>query len=164
MNLEHIYSFGVSLLTKRAVTNYLEHGPYQRLKDLLRTRFGKPISQELDEFIARRLAELEGTQVQGAQATSDEYEDLKRKHLSLIKDADAIRKRLVKMKVYDKLEELVEKLGLNFEDFSNVDEVAPKLLGEWKDAEEAHEFITLIETVREKRQVERRLAEIRSGT
>ena len=43
-----------------------------------------------------------------------------------MKDADAVRTRLVKQKVYDSLEELVEKLGLNFEDFSNLDEVAPK--------------------------------------
>ena len=144
----------------KATTVYLEYEPYQKLKRLLKARFGKPVSQELNEFIIRRVAELEGTQVQ---INADEYEDLKRKHFKLAKDVDVIEKRLDAKKVYDRLVALAQKVGLDFDGLRNVDEIAPKLLRDWDGtATDSEMFVTLLETAREKRQVERRLAEIRN--
>ena len=145
----------------KATTVYLDYEPYQKLKGLLKTRFDKPVSQEVNEFIIRRVAELEGSPTE---VDADQYEDLKRRQLRLSNDVGSIEKHLTGRKVYRRLEALVEKLGLDLEDFHNLDEVSPKLLKEWDDApDHAHQFITLLETVKEKRMVERRLAEIRNA-
>jgi len=150
-------------LAKKATTLSLTSKPYLRLKEILNVRFGKPISKEIDEFINKRLAELENTpQVQTI--TADEYETLKRRHLKLTADVGVIEKRLDKKGVYDQLMDLAEKVGLDFEGLSNVEEIAPRLLREWDGSEgDSEMFITLLETAREKRQVEHRLAEIRNS-
>jgi len=145
----------------KATTVYLDHEPYQKLKKLLKARFDKPISQEINEFIIRRVAELEGTQVE---VDADEYEALKRKHSRLMKDAGSIEKNLMGRGVYDRLRQIVFDFGLDFTDLHNADEVSPKLLKEWDGPPaHAHQFITLLETVREMKKVERRLEEVRNA-
>ena len=144
---------------KKARTLSLTTESYQKLRNLLAP---KPISEEIDEFIKRRIAELE--RKEPAQFDLNEYEDLKRKHNKLLGEADAVRKRLKqKRKVYDRLNELADKLGLDFNDVHNAGEVAPKLLKQWDGSpEDAHQYVTLMEITREKWKVEQSLAEVRT--
>ncbi|MEM3041690.1 MAG: hypothetical protein QXG97_06685 [Nitrososphaerota archaeon] len=57
---------------------------------------------------------------------------------------------------------LVHKIGLEMKGCSNIDAMAPGLLKQWEGkAGEVHEFVTLCETIQEKRQVKEKLAESR---
>ena len=99
------------------------------------------------------------------------YAELKSNHAKLVREVDNLEKQIRKQKVYDQLEELAGKVGLDFDDFKNIDQVAPKLLKEWKQQdlsgsliplpEHMHQFITLIELARDKREIEAKLTEIR---
>jgi len=113
----------------------------------------------MDELVKKAVKELKGEEYTDA-AKAINYEGLKRQHTRLDRDEESLKKRLRENKVYDDLCSLAYKLGLDFKNCSNIDEVAPKLLREW-DGGEVHEFITLAETIWEKRQVEQRLTEIR---
>jgi len=64
----------------------------------------------------------------------DEYEGLKAKHNKLSREFDFIKKNLERWKVYGRFKKLMDKLGLDFEDYRNVDEIAPRLLKEWDDS------------------------------
>ena len=148
---------------RKPSTVYLDNEPYLKLKKLLKTRFNKPISQEINELVIKRLAELESTPVLQT-ITPDECETLKHRHLKLTTDADVIKKRLKKKGVYGRLMNLAKKVSLDFKNLSNVDEITPRLLREWDGLEgDSLMFVTLLETAREKRQVEHKLAEIRNS-
>ncbi|MEM2922244.1 MAG: hypothetical protein QXF26_08020 [Candidatus Bathyarchaeia archaeon] len=145
---------------RRYVTFYGEADVYEKFKKLLNAKEpGRKISEELNNLMKKRIMELEGRPDQEIDPV--EYEALKRQHSRLDKDEETLTKKLRKRKVYDDLCSLAYKLGLDFKNCSNADEVAPKLLKEWDGGGDIHEFITLTETIWEKRQVERRLAEIR---
>jgi hypothetical protein len=147
---------------RKAVTIYLDVEPYQRLKELVMRRDGSPINAEVNELIKRRVAELEGRDPSEFSLPID-YEPLKKQQARLTREMENLRKILAKQGVYDRLHALVYGFGLDFRDYGNVEEVAAKLLGEWEGGEgQAHLFITLLETAREKRAVERKLAEVRA--
>lgn len=148
---------------RKAVTVYLDVEPYQRLKELAKRRDGSPVNAEINELIRKRVAELEGRDP-GEFSHPVDYEPLKRQQARLTREMENLRKILTKQKVYDELHALVYGFGLDFKDYGNVEEVAAKLLGEWEGvAGHAHLFITLLETAKEKRQVEKNLEKIRSA-
>ncbi|MEM4727309.1 MAG: hypothetical protein QXD04_03545, partial [Candidatus Bathyarchaeia archaeon] len=125
-------------------------------------------AEQAERAARQRLAELEGRELpeeEGPTFDEVDYEKLKRRHNSLVREVDALEKRLVKRGVYGELRELAEKgLGLDVENFSNLDEVTPKLLKAYKGIpEDAHQFITLLETLREKRELESQLSQYRLG-
>lgn len=132
---------------------YLDPVKKRRLKELIGT---KSLSQEVNELMVKRIAELEATQGLGQTANTEDYELLKRRQSLLLTDIESIEKRLTKKGYYDKLGKLALSIGLNV-DCSNVNEVASKILESWKPSEYAHLFITMVEMARDLRAVERKL-------
>ena len=122
----------------------------------------KPVSHELEEFMRKRVAELEGREYR--QEEHVDYEALKREHIRLIREVDRHEKWLRKRKVYENLARLAVKVGLSPRDLSGLEEAMPKMMSEWKGLkEDVHLFITLLENVRAKRELERKLDEIRDA-
>ena len=143
-------------MARKAVTLYLDEVAYKRLQELIKP---KKISREIDDLIKRRIAELEGGEYNPAE-TAD-YEALKREHNQLVREAEKLRRHLKRRKVYSQLLQLAFNLGMK-EDLSNLDEVVPKILDSWDGwKEDAHQFITLLETIHSKRKIEQKLEEIR---
>jgi hypothetical protein len=122
----------------------------------------KPVSHELEEFMRKRVAELEGGEYR--QEEHVDYEALERDHVRLVREVDRQEKWLRKRKAYDDLVKVALKVGLSPKDLSVLEEAAPKMMSEWKGLkEDVHLFITLLENVRAKRELERKLDEVRDA-
>jgi len=148
-------------MTRRPTTLYLEWETYQRFKDAV-SRVGKSASQEINDYIRRRLAELEGEGGEQPGVDVKEYEDLRSRHGKLAREMDSVEKRLRKRKVYEDLLDLAGELGLDAETFSNLYKVIDSLLERWDGTkEDLHQFITYLELAKEKREIEHNLEEIR---
>jgi len=87
----------------------------------------KKISQKLNDLIKRRISELEGREYNPAE-TAD-YEAFKREHNRLVREAEKLQRHLKRLKVYSQLLNLMK--------------------------EDAHQFITLLETICSKRKIAR---------
>ena len=125
----------------------------------------RPISRLLEDDMRRRLAELGGAQDQEA-AHQDpvDYEALTREYDRVLSDAERREKRLRKRKVFDDLTKLALGLGVAPKDLSGLDEAAPKLLEAWKGrSEDSQSFILFLETMRAKRDLERKMSEARAS-
>lgn len=143
---------------KRNVTIYIDDESVRAFRKAISP---KSLSRELEDLMRKRIAELEGKEY--APREQVDYEALKREYDRLVREVDRQERWLRKRKVYDDLATIAVKLGLDPRDLSNLDAAAPKLRGEWKGLEEdAHQFIILLENVRAKREVERKLDEIRN--
>jgi len=70
---------------------------WERFKGLI----SRPISREIMDLVRRRVAELEGAQTDSASKV--DYEGLKRDYLKVCKEAETLKKRLRRMKAYEKL-------------------------------------------------------------
>ena len=150
-------------MSKKVVTLYLNEEHYQALKKMA-PALGKSISETVDEWITRGLEELTGEKA--APVDSVDYGKLKREHARLVAEVEKGERALRRRKAYDELMKLAFSAGLK-NDLSNVEEVAPSLINQWISSpdhilEDAHTFISYLETVREKKLVERRLTAIRS--
>jgi len=142
-------------MTKSRRTLYLTDGPFEELQKL-----SPNISQEVDGLIRKRLEELTGHSMR----EDVDYEGLKAKYSEL---SSKVAKKDLELKeispLYHNANVLIHSLGLKG-DFSNADELIPQFISAWKDdAEFMHEYITLVELARDKRQTERLLRTIRSG-
>jgi uncharacterized protein YdiU (UPF0061 family) len=136
----------------------LERQIYERLKQALAVR-GRSISEEVNELLRRRLAEIEG--VEDSARDSLNYEALKREHVKLAEEVNRLIKLLQREGAYNQLMEMIAELGLDTE-LNNANEVIAKLLQKWQEDKTAlHIFITLIETSKHKKAIERKLDEIR---
>jgi len=136
----------------------LERQVYERLKQALAVR-GRGISEEVNELLHKRLAEIEGVEAQAKESSN--YEALKREHVKLAEEVNRLIKLLQRDGTYDQLMETVAELGLDTE-LSNANEVIAKLMQKWSEDKTAlHIFITLIETSKQKKTIERKLEEIR---
>jgi len=136
----------------------LERQVYERLRQALAIR-GRSISEEVNELLSRRLAEIEG--VEASTQDTLKYEALKREHVKLAEEVNRLIKLLQRIGAYDQLMEMVAELGLDTE-LSNAEEVIAKLMQKWNEDKTAlHIFITLIETSKHKKAIERKLEEIR---
>jgi predicted CopG family antitoxin len=136
----------------------LERKIYERLKQALAVQ-GRSISEEINELLRRRLAEIEGVEAQAKESSN--YEALKREHVKLAEEVNRLIKLLQRDGTYDQLMETVAELGLDTE-LSNANEVIAKLMQKWSEDKTAlHIFITLIETSKQKKTIERKLEEIR---
>ena len=143
-------------MARKTITVYIDEEAYKKLRKLIKP---KKISQELDDLIKQRIAELEGREYNPLEEA--DYEALKREHNRLVREAEKLRRHLKGRKVYRQLLQLAFNLGMK-EDLSNLDEVTPRILESWDGwKEDAHQFITLLETIRSKREIERKLEEIR---
>jgi len=146
-------------VARKTITVYIDEGGYKRLRELIAP---KSISRELDDLIKKRIAELEGREYNPLE--SADYEELKREHSRLVREVEKLERHLKRRRVYDDLLKLAYDVDVKIRerDLSNIEEIAPKILDEWDGLkEDAHQFITLLETVRDKWEIERKLEEIR---
>jgi len=136
----------------------LERQIYEKLRQALAIR-GRSISEEVDELLRKRLAEIENAEIPTKENLN--YEALKREHVKLAEEVNRLIKLLQREGAYDQLMEMVAELGLNTE-LNNAEEVIAKLLENWTEDKTAlHIFITLIETSKHKKAIERKLEQIR---
>jgi len=136
----------------------LERQIYEKLRQALAIR-GRSISEEVDELLRKRLAEIENAEIPTKENLN--YEALKREHVKLAEEVNRLIKLLQREGAYDQLMEMVAELGLNTE-LNNAEEVIAKLLQKWNEDKTAlHIFITLIETSKHKKAIERKLEQIR---
>jgi len=136
----------------------LERQIYERLRQALAVR-GRSISEEVNELLRRRLAEIEGQEASAKDGLN--YEALKREHVKLAEEVNRLIKLLQREGAYDQLMGIVAELGLDTE-LNNADEVIAKLLQKWSEDKTAlHIFITLIETSKHKKAIEKKLEQIR---
>jgi predicted CopG family antitoxin len=136
----------------------LERQVYERLKQALAVR-GRSISEEVNELLHKRLAEIEGLEASTKDAQN--YDALKREHVKLAEEVNRLIKLLQKDGTYNQLMENVAELGLDTE-LNNAEEVIAKLMQKWQEDKTAlHIFITLIETSKHKKAIERKLEQIR---
>ena len=92
------------------------------------------------------------------------YEALKREHVKLAEEVNRLIKLLQKDGTYDQLMVMAAESGLDTE-LKNADEVIAKLLQKWSEDKTAlHIFITLIETSKHKKAIEKKLEEMRLRT
>jgi predicted CopG family antitoxin len=143
----------------------VEREVYTRLRAMLASQ-GKSISEEVNALLKRRLAELDGV-TPSAQGNED-YEALKSQHLKLVEEVNRLTKPLEKNGVYESLMAFAYELGLDLTDLHNVEEIATKILKNWRgqldqniQPSHIHLFITLLEKGKQKKAIERKLTEIR---
>jgi hypothetical protein len=90
----------------------LERQMYERLRQALAIQ-GKSISEEVNELLRKRLAELEGAEISTKDSLN--YEALKREHVKLAEDVNRLIRLLQREGLYDQLMGIVAELGLNTE-------------------------------------------------
>ena len=89
------------------------------------------------------------------------YEALKREHVKLAEEVNRLIKLLQRIGAYDQLMVMAAELGLDTE-LNNADQVIAKLMQKWSEDKTAlHIFITLIETSKHKKAIEKKLEQIR---
>ncbi|MEM2780948.1 MAG: hypothetical protein QW791_08825 [Candidatus Bathyarchaeia archaeon] len=138
----------------------VERAVYESLRAILSAQ-GRSISEEVNELLKKRLAELKGGEKPTIGALN--YEALKREHVQLMEESIRLTKLLQKTGQYDALIETLEDLGLNTETLENIEEVKAKLLQTWNGPKApAHTLITLLETIQKRKQTEKQLEEIRT--
>ena len=143
----------------------VEREVYTRLRAMLAAQ-GESISEEVNALLKKRLAELEG--VEASAQASEDYEALKSQHLKLVEEVKRLTKPLEKDGVYESLMRFAHALGLDLTDLHNVEEIATKILKNWKSQldqnvqpSHIHLFITLLEKGKQKKAIERKLTEMR---
>jgi vacuolar-type H+-ATPase subunit I/STV1 len=141
---------------------------FEECKRLLKLQ-GRSLSEEIMNFVLRRLDDLRGTV---RLDTSDEegsrkYEELKAKHKKMQDDFDRRKEKLKEHEDYWKAIEMLRTFGM-LADMSDTDEIIPKFTAAWPkthtDQGFMHEFISLVELSRDKKQVEQRLSELRTAS
>jgi hypothetical protein len=139
---------------------HVDREVYAGLKQVLAEKVGRSVSEEINEFMVRRLAELKG-EADKYRETLD-YEALKRRFAKVVDEVEKLSNKLRRLGYYEDLKTLAFDLGLDFSDLHNLSEIAPKILAKWDGPSEyAHLFISLAETAKEKRELEKKLKEIR---
>jgi len=136
----------------------------QELRTLLAAR-GQNLNAFVNELLREKLAELKG---QPQPQLNLEYEKLKKRHVQLTEEVDRLTRLLRKRGSYEALKRWAFELGLNREG-SNLDEVVPKILNGWEqqfqdtriDVTDVNLFITLLDSAKQKRDVEEKLLKMR---
>jgi hypothetical protein len=145
--------------TGKPTTVYLDPKAWNEYKTLVPLKLNKSASERLRELVNKDLAELKGAE---AQRQTPDYSNLKKRLYILVSDLDKLEKTLKQHKVYADLVDLAETHKIDRAKFSNLDKVIAKLFDDWNGAQDdLHLFITLLETVQEKRGVEHELKQIR---
>jgi predicted CopG family antitoxin len=143
----------------------IEREVYTRLRAVLASQ-GKSISEEVNTLLKKRLAELEG--FEASVCGNENYEALKSQHLKLVEEVKRLTKPLEKDGVYESLMCFAHELGLDLTDLHNVEEIATKILKNWREhinqnvqPSHIHLFVTPLEKGKQKKDIERKLTEIR---
>ena len=146
-------------MARGQVTVYIDKDWYKRLQKLVAP---KPSSRELDELIKNRVLELEGEGVE-LENTID-YEAAKKDHLKLVKEIDRFKSLLRKHNAYDRLEDLAYECGLEWDgkEMDNLENVSTGVLNKWDGPpEDAHIFLSFLEAIKKKTEIERQLEMVR---
>jgi len=151
-------------MTKKNLTLYIDDDVQTRFKQVMLSR-KRSVSGEIEDHMKARINEHEGRADVNLEASATDYEALKRQHIKLVAEADKLSKYLERTGKFDDLADFAKNLGLDFEAFNNLAELAPQMLEKWHVKGEAkenmHLFITFLETLKEKATVEARLEETR---
>jgi len=142
-----------------ARTLYIEDDVWERIQELVRLGYAKNASQLVNRLLAESFNKISGSKGLGLS-----YETLKSRHLSLAHSVISLQNKLKKVygPQFRELYGLAKSLGLETTTLSNVDSIAPKLMSLWKGhPTPLHLFITLLEKAKEKREIEKKLREIR---
>ena len=107
----------------------VEREVYTKLRAALAAQ-GKSISEEVNALLRKRLAELEG--VEASAQSNEDYEALKSQHLKLVEEVKRLTKPLEKDGVYESLMRFAYELGLDLADLHNVEDIATKILKNWR--------------------------------
>lgn len=135
---------------------------FEECKRLLKLQ-GLSLSEEIMNFVLRRRDELKGGSGQSMGEGVD-YQSLKARYSKLVSEVARKKDELSEMPYFHEANDLLAGLGLK-KDFSNADELTPQFMVAWKgDVDFMQEYVTLVELARDKRQAERRLREIRTGS
>ena len=144
-------------MVKHTTTLTLDIDIFQRFK----AKVGN-VSGEVESFMRRRLAELEGKEP--SQVSQDDYEQLRRRQLEFSREADKIMKSLQEQRQWERLSAIAEEVGLNLEDLNNLERTIPQLFQKWDDAPDyMHRYVTWLEKLKEKWIVQKQLLRIRTA-
>jgi len=125
------------------------------LKDLVSP---KPVSQEIDGLIGKRVSELEGGEYDPAEHV--DIQALHGEHQRVVRDLDRLQNNLLKKGVYKDLAQLAFKVGLDRKDYANAAEISSEFLNQWTGPKEyALEFVNVMETAKRKHEVEKLLSD-----
>jgi len=143
-------------MPRKTITVYLDEESYQRLRERIKP---KSISQELDDLMRKRLAELEGKEYNPLE--SADYEELKRERL--MKETEKMERMLKKRGTYQRLVAVTADIEEELKT-KDLRIVTPELLDRWDSPkEDAHLFISFLEKLKNKKEAEKQLEEIRRG-
>jgi hypothetical protein len=141
-------------------TIFVQDPVWQKAKLLIQEKFGRCISDYLNEHLKQLISELDGHETAFQEASR--YENTKRQYAKLSEDVRLLTKRLKKEGVYQDLMGLAYSLGLDLNDLHNVAEVVPQLFQKWDGyLEHLHLFVSLLEVGQKKKALERELTEMR---
>lgn len=135
---------------------YIEDELWIQVDRLVKAGYAKNISQFVKEAV--KMAVVSYMKDERFLTVAD-YERLKRRHILLANECRVLFRQIKRRgEIYDKLYALAQNCGLEFTSYSNLGEVVPKMVEKWDEAKEhLHLFITLLELVKEKVEVEAKL-------
>ncbi|MGB9671829.1 MAG: hypothetical protein ACPLZY_01630 [Candidatus Norongarragalinales archaeon] len=143
-------------------TFYIDKAAYYKVQKLVAEKLGKSLSELVNEYFVELIGKLEGSKESFLGQIN--YEGMKHEYAKLVEDVRRLTVSLYKAGVYDDLKALALELGLDLKGLTNVSEVSAKLLDSWDGRPEyAHLFISLLEAGQHKKQLEKRLTEIRKS-
>ena len=155
--------FRLRELGKKTITLYMTEEPYQELRKRV---LPKPVSQEIEELIRKRLAELDGREYSPTETF--DYQDLKDRHTKLVRNIRKMEKDLKKDGAFSKLDVLARGFKIDTKAYSNLSEVTALMLKEYDTdggtKENVHVFISLMEACKAKREIEAQLDAIRMAS
>ena len=119
------------------------------------------VSGAVETLMRQILAEADR---EGLQITEDEYLALLREYEGESKEADKLVERLQKQDVYDSLANIASEVRVDFEDFSNLDDVIPELYKRWDQPRDYMiRYVAWLESLKKKRRLERRIFTIQTA-
>ena len=133
---------------------------YTKLRGISQRQF---IEERIREFMKRVEGEEDMDSLEEVER-EERYEHLKNAHIKLVNEVNKLQRLLKKMKVYGKLVKFAVSLGLDTNKLSNLEELTPTMIEKWSGLqEEIHLFITLLESVKKKKEIEFQLASFRTN-
>lgn len=143
-------------------TFYIDKATYYKVQKLVAEKLGKSLSELVNEYFIELIGKLEGSR--DSFLGQINYEGMKHEYVKLVEDVRRLTVSLHKAGVYEDLKALALELGLDLKGLTNVSEVSAKLLDNWDGRPEyAHLFISLLEAGQRKKQLEKKLTEIRKN-
>jgi hypothetical protein len=97
-------------------TIFVQEPVWQKAKLLIQEKFGKCISDYLNEHLKQLISEFDGRETAFQEASR--YENVKRQYSKLVEDVRLLTKRLKKEGVYQDLMGLAYSLGLDMIDLA----------------------------------------------